>query len=301
MIVERETKPLCSSCRRREAVYRRLTSGEKLCRLCLFSATANQVRKAVHYYKMLKRGDSIIFILRPDKPLLSLQAFLIFHTAVRDMELKYSILCLKDVTNCELVEHIVKSHVKKSDIEIVSIPCRLDCIKTQTFIHMIKYCEALAIRVAMQRNMNAVIAPLFRDELSMIMLAGLLIVSKTAYSEGMPLKLVEGIKVARPFYYVFSVDVLYLTLTSPELREKESICEPHLNLYIVNERFDERLKSTFIRSPELMYSSIKGSQLLQSYILAGSKRCRICGAYSDKDVCEYCEALLPCLSQVELS
>ena len=112
---------LCSSCRRRVAVYKRVTSGERLCRLCLFRSVVKQVRKAVHYYKMVRRGSAILYVIRPEAVGESLAGLHTYKVATKDFNLRYYVLCLSDVTDCDLV----KNAVGHSDVELISIRDRI--------------------------------------------------------------------------------------------------------------------------------------------------------------------------------
>jgi hypothetical protein len=290
MISINTTQPLCTSCRKRVAVYRRLTSGEKLCRLCLFRSVAKQVRKTIHYYKMLKKKESVLYILRSDDIALSIEAFAIIHAAARDLEMSYNIICPSNIVNCNAVETHIKNLVKDVPINVVLTHHSLDAIP-KTFIHALKYVEALAIKIALERNLGTILTPLFRDEMTLLSIYGLLTTSKTVFGEGLPIKRIGDVKVVRPFYHVISTDVMYLTITSA-LRAREPLHEPCLKLTIGSDRFMEKARKTLAKSPELMYSSAKSVELLQSFITAGSTLCKVCGSFSNREVCEYCETIL---------
>jgi len=280
-------QPLCTLCGKRGAVYRRLASGEKLCRLCLFRSVAKQVRKTVHYYKMLKKGDTVLYILRGDELALSVEAFAILHTAVKDLELVYSILCPSDIVNCSSIETRLKSIARDATIDVVPEHYHLDEVP-RTFAYALKYTEALAAKIALERNLNCILTPLFRDELALLLIYGLLTVSKTVFGESMPVKYIEGVRVSRPFHHVVSTDVIYLTVTSQDL---SYLCEKSYNPYMMSsDKFAKRAKEILLKSPELMYSSAKSAELLQSFITAGSTRCRVCGSFSSGEICEYCRA-----------
>uniref|UniRef100_A0A7J2U1V1 Uncharacterized protein n=1 Tax=Ignisphaera aggregans TaxID=334771 RepID=A0A7J2U1V1_9CREN len=282
------SQPLCTSCGKRGAVYKRFTSGEKLCRLCLFRSVAKQVRKTIHYYKMLKKNDAVLYILRGDGIILSVEAFAILHAAIKDLELVYNILCPSNIVNCNAVEITLKNITKDVVVNIVPVHYHLDVI-TKTFIHMLKYTEALAAKIALEHNLDGVLTPLFRDEMVLLSIYGLLTVSKTVFGESMPVKYIEGIKVVRPFYHVVSTDVIYLAITSA-LQELNSFYESSYKLFIGSDRFMAKAKEVLFRSPELMYSSARSVELMQSFITAGSTRCRICGSFSNREICEYCES-----------
>ncbi|MCS7111431.1 MAG: hypothetical protein N3D82_03890 [Ignisphaera sp.] len=267
----------CSSCRKRYAVFKRRTSGEKLCRLCLYSSVVRQVRKALHYYKMIRKNCSIMFLLMANSPLLSIAALSIYESAIRDFNAGITVLCFSKYINCKMIRDIMKAD-RYGVIEVD------DEFTTRDFIEWLKYGEYIAIKIARESNIEFIAVPLYRDELSTLSLFGLLTTSRTVFSEGLPIREIDNVKITRPFYYVVSDDVLYLALTDKHVIELDiGKCE-----------FDE--KAEFFKhagiilrtSPELMYSSSKSVEILQSYVFGEVKKCRYCGSYDISDVCHYC-------------
>ncbi len=274
----KEKLPLCSSCKRRYATFRRRTSGERLCRLCLYNSVIKQVRKAVHYYKMIRKNSSILFLVMVNKPLLSIMSLSIYESAVKDFSIdNLVLLCFNRYLNCNNIKDIIKSnHYGFIEFEPHFI--------TNDFIEWLKYAEFIAIKIAKESKIEFIVVPLYRDELAIISLLGMLSTSRTIFSEGLPIRNVDEIKITRPFYYVVSDDVLYLTLTSKFMSGID------LDGYKFEERyrFFKHIKTILRDSPELMYSSDKSVELLQSYLMGYSKRCRYCGSYDIDDICGYC-------------
>ncbi len=278
----------CSSCKKRLATYKRIASGEKLCRYCLYNSVVKQIRKAIHYYKMVKKSGSAIYILRPERILSSIEGLYTLISALKDFNIALHVLCIHNFTDCE--------NLSKSFPSTTFINVRIEDkeFKSIQLIELIKFYEVVAIEIARGRSIESVLVPLFRDELSILLLYGLLMISKSIFSEGMPIRIVDdGISVSRPFYYVTSIDITYLSLTDRKIPLKIEEREDTLYSFIKEHEFWRKAKGILIRSPELMYSSSKTVELLQSYII-GSKatRCRYCGSYSDSDVCEICSKIL---------
>jgi len=285
----------CSSCRKRLAVYKRIVSGEKLCRYCLYNSVVKQVRKAVHYYKMVRKNGSAIYILRPERILSSIEGLYILISALKDFNVALHVLCIYDFIDCETLSKLFPSvtfiNIRVGDKEFKSIQ----------LIELIKFYEVVAIKIAREKFIESILVPLFRDELSILLLYGLLMISKSIFSEGMPIRIVDdNISLSRPFYYVTSIDIIYLSLTDKKIPLKTEEKEDTLYSFIKEREFWRKAKDILIRSPELMYSSSKTVELLQSYVI-GSKatRCKYCGSYSDSDLCEICSRILGYIDAVE--
>ena len=101
----------------------------------------------------------------------------------------------------------------------------------------------------------------------------------------MPVKYVEDIKIVRPFFNVISLDVLYLAYTS---YANARLYEYLNQIKFVDNAYVKKAFKILMESPELMYSTSKSVELLQSFVISKPTRCRICGSFSDSDVCEYC-------------
>ncbi|MEL9939501.1 MAG: hypothetical protein QW348_01080 [Ignisphaera sp.] len=275
---------LCSSCGKRVATYYRLTSGEKLCRLCLFNSVAKQVRRTSHYYKMFRKNEKVIFAIRGDDIALSLESFFVLNNAMKDFDLEYKILCPNNLIDCRIVEEEARKHVKNG-LEIYEVNYPVDII-SKSIVYMVKYIDAYAAKIALENHVEYVVSLLFRDEISMILMLGLLLISKTVFGEGMPIKYVENVKIVRPFYNVLSHDILYLAYSSQEILKMDN----STNSVKVNvDGYIKKAYSILTRSPELMYSSSKSIEMLQSFIISKPSRCHLCGSFSDENVCEYCK------------
>lgn len=271
---------LCSSCKKRYAIYKRKSSGEFLCKLCLFRSLVKQTRKAVNNYHMISRKQSMLYIIRPDAVGESVEGLVIYRSAVKDLEAKIYALCINNLTLCEDVEQMLLGKIET-------------CLKTNANyipsnkIEMIKLVEALAVSIAKKHGIELIVSPLFRDESTIFSLIGMLTVSTSILSEGLPIKTVSGIKIIRPFFYVMSIDVSILRITDKiDLEPQISIaCDDIVN----------KAKATLYSSIELMYSSIKSIEIIQSKVFNSLNKCRYCGAYSSNEVCEICRKFYHCI------
>ncbi len=63
---------VCTVCRRREAVFMRLYSGERLCRKCFLESIEDRVKATVAKYKMLEPNDKIMVAVSGGKDSVSL-------------------------------------------------------------------------------------------------------------------------------------------------------------------------------------------------------------------------------------
>lgn len=278
--------PYCSACGKRYAVFKRRTSGEKLCRLCLHSSVVKQIRKALHYYKMIRKNCSVLFLPIVNKPLLSIAALSMYESAVKDFDVSISILCFNRYIDCRVISSVIDGRHRVIEIE--------DKFITRDFIEWLKYGEYMAIKIARESGVEFIVVPLCRDELSILSLFGLLTASRTIFSEGLPVREIDGITIARPFYYVVSNDVLYLALTD------RRIAELSLSKYEFDEEgeFSRYARYILHTSPELMYSSIKSIEMLQSYVFGNARKCRYCGSYDVSDVCYYCTRIRSRVEQI---
>lgn len=269
-----ENPRLCSSCGKRVAVYRRRTSGEALCKLCLFRSLVKQVRKAINCYKMVNRSKSVLYILRPEAVGESVIGFNIYKNAIKGFDIDLSIMCINGITDCKSVEESLNKYVNNFIIiETNFMPANL--------AESIKFSESIAIKIARKHNIQFIVTPLFRDELTLLSLIGIITISRTIFSEGLPIKIVDDIKITRPFFYTVSLDISIIKMLDKITLEQK------IELKCSNVM--ESAKKILYASTELMYSSIKSVELLQTYVFGSVTRCKYCGAYSLDSVCDICK------------
>ncbi|MEM0371217.1 MAG: hypothetical protein QXG46_00845 [Ignisphaera sp.] len=275
---------LCTSCRRRYAVYKRRSSGEILCKLCLFRSLVKQTRKAVNHYQMMHRNGSALYIIRPDSIGESIIGFSLYRNSIKGYDTKIYVLCIDGITRCQDIEPFFNGKTSKYlKVDISYVPSNK--------IEMVKFVEAIAVRIARKFDIEFIVSPLFRDELTLFLLAGILTTSGTIFSEGLPMKIVDNIKIVRPFFYVMSVDVVIMKILD------HVDIEPNIGFECEN--YIRKAKSMLYSSLELMYSSTKVIELFQKYAFDSSKRCRYCGAYTSSNLCNVCERFYQYIDGIE--
>lgn len=290
----------CMRCKKREAIYVRATSGERLCKLCLRDSVVKQVRKALNYYKMVTRGSGVLFVIRIDKPLLSLTALSLYKSAAKDFSVKLHALCFQVKGATEYCRQLMGA-VKDEEVDVTILEVE-PTPPLYNFVAATKFMEAAAFEVARRSGFRFISTPLFRDELLLFTLLGILKISKTVFGEGMPVKYMGEIKVVRPFYYVVMSDAIFLTMLRHNIEDLElALYGTHCVASASDSEFNALARRVMYESPELMYSSGKAVELLQSYIIGGSQRCSVCGSFSDSDPCDYCRSLRGLLEQLRAS
>jgi len=270
-------------------VYRRAASGERVCSTCLFNAVVDQVKKALNYFAMVRKGSRVLFVVRPDKPLESLIALRVFIKAAKDFDLEIHALCIDGIAPCNEIGSQLQELVKEVHRYrfVGDLP---------SYMHMVKAVSSICAKVAREIDAETCVEPYTRDELTLFALLGILRVEKEVFSEGLPVKKIDRLKIARPFYYAISHDIAALTYLRRELRDLYADTIPFISFskseLVVLQGFAKILAG----STELAYSSHKTVELLQSYLIGDSPRCRFCGAFADSDTCRYCRDLIPVLS-----
>jgi len=274
---------LCTSCRKREAFYHRLASGEKLCRTCLFRSLVRQVRRALGLYSMLRPKERVFFVVRPDKPLESVAMAEVFRGATRS----HGTEVVAAIPPLFKGFHVVEEELRRRGFRTVVTELGAE---PRSFVELVKFSEALVLRKA---GGATVANPLLRDELLLLALIGASRGDREAFSESMPVKRGGGSAIVRPFYYVISPDVAALTFSDPRLLDLDRYVKP-LAPMLGDEATSKRmLYEISWGSTELLYSSSKTVELLQSLALGVGYRCRYCLGFTldERGVCSYCRRL----------
>ncbi len=294
----------CQHCKKRDAVYRRLASGEVLCVQCLANAVVKQIRKAMSVYPIVKRDENVLYVIRSDKPLESITALKLFLKAVSGLNVSIDVLCIDVNSNglCNTVEEILKRQsleVRK----IISITVKHKNI-VNSWLKLVKLHSVLPLQIARKEHITAIVQPYFRDELTFLNIIGLIMLKYEVFSEGMPVKksYYEDIRISRPFYYVVSHDIAVLTYHNKILQEY--MIKNDIGFIPIDERESYALelsKRIFFESPELMYASTKSVELLQSYIVKNSTQCSYCLSLASESVCSICKSLIDVLESSKTS
>ncbi len=281
---------LCTNCRRREAKYLRAASGETLCGKCLANGVYKQLRKFFTLYNVLKRGSSTIYIIRIDRIPESLAILRVLNRLLGNLSTRRIMLVPKGLRAVNLGQLVP---LDVAEIAYYEVPSELS-----SMAELIKALDTVAKNACMMFNASVALVPLFRDELTLLMIQGLLDSAPHIFSDALPVKRGSGVCIARPTYYVFSADAVAIAYLSRlyELIPPETAKLPSLN---ARERVVvKHMYPILWRSRELMYSSRKSLELLQSFILAKTNRCSICLARSSEDPCPLCRELMTKFSKI---
>ncbi len=258
-----------------------------MCTSCLFSSIVRQVRKAMSSYPIIKRREKALYIVRSDRPKVSLEALRILQRATRGLEIDLYVLYVVFGTYEPIATEDLDEWIKSYGIKHNVIVVRMDYVP-KSFIEYVKLLEVLARIEATKLGLDVVISPLFRDELVFLSFIGLLKLENHVFGEIMPVKMSgSSPRISRPFFYVLGIDVEVLSYLSP----RQVAVRSEDILYPFNEE-DIAFLTHFVRvvttSIELLYSYTKSVELIQSYVIGSLKRCRYCLAPSNTDPCPYC-------------
>jgi len=266
------------------ARYYRVTSGEILCIHCLENGIYKQIRKYFTLYNAVKRGYRIAYLIRCDMIAQTTSLLKILSKFVRALNLEIMVLVPESVLN--EVQRIVHS-LDIGRVKIVSYSFK---VEPRSFVELLKLNEILLKNVASKYGLDSALSPIFRDELSLTAFLGVVKASKHIFSEALPLKRQGSFVIARPFYFVtlFDAAALAYLYGIENLFDYSIRYELSRDELVVRKYFLEVVWS----SRELLYSSRKTVELLQSYILSRSTQCDLCLAYSDSNPCPTCSYLL---------
>ncbi len=236
------------------------------------------MRKYLTLYNVVKRGHSVLYVARPDRVPESVVSLSILKRFVKALNLKLYLLVPRNVESVfKEFEGVAESIIK---YELL--------LKPLTWLELVKCLDMLSVEMCRKLGCQVALTPLFRDEMTLFAVLGLLEAAPHIFSEALPVKRGNGISLARPFYYVFSSDIValaylngaYLDYESPvRLSEQECVVVKHVY-------------GILWRSRELMYSSRKSVELLQNVVLANKATCRYCLAKTSMDPCPICGSLL---------
>ncbi len=275
----------CEHCGRK-ACYYRLASGELICANCLENSVYKQVRKYLTLYNVVKRGQRAAYLVRYDK----------VSQCVAMLKVLLRIAKVLDLRLVALVPEHALDNVSKTLRILRSEGCKLVPYsllydpKALSLVEYVKLNEIILRDIIEKHELDVAFSPLFRDELSLLAFMGIATAAKHVFSEAFPLKKVRSLLIARPFYFVTLFDATALSYLHGldelmDLSIPHSL-EPHEKL--ITEQFYEITHG----SHELLYSTRKSVEALQTYVISNATRCSMCLAYSNTDPCPSCTDLL---------
>jgi len=231
-----------------------------------------------------------LFALRWDKPAESIEALRIFRKAASSFEPKIGILCVDRLLNCDAVLKIVERIEPTLGVSLMRVYITSPSYVPRGFTEAVKLLEYIAARVASKEKFDSIVIPIFRDEMFLFSFAGFVHVDKTLIGDSLPVKVGEEYRIVRPFFYVLGVDVAVLAYNDSLLRGSGRglgggcvFSEAELELI-------RRLQALTASSLEVIYSSAKTVEILQSVIVGNRSRCSVCLSFSDEELCRFCKA-----------
>jgi len=239
---------------------------------------------------MIRSKDKVLFALRWDKPAESIEALRIFRKAVSSFEPRISILCVDRLLNCGTVSKVIERIDPALGASLIRVYITNPSYVPRSFTETVKLLEYIAARVASKEKFDSVVIPVFRDEMFMFSFAGFVHLDKTLIGDSLPVKVGEEYRIVKPFFYVLGIDVAVLAYNDPLLRDSQRglgggcvFSEAELGLI-------RRLQALIASSLEVVYSSAKTVEILQSFIVGSRNKCSVCLSFSDEELCRFCKA-----------
>jgi tRNA(Ile)-lysidine synthase TilS/MesJ len=275
-LVEKINK-ICSICKKRPAIYYRAYSGEYICAKCLNNVIEKGVKRVINKIKILSMDSKIVIPITYFSPSSSVVLSNILYRIEKQFKSKIAII----IPNNYNIEEIKIFLDNKVDIFIAKIsikpPDRL------SLIECLRYERAWSIKAAKALGYNFIALPITRTDISLILLDSLLNGRIEFISESLEFLDNNGIKIFYPFSGI----------EGEMLASYEFISGIKIN----------PLCLTYIKSKNIFYS-IAGSRpeldfgsqrIIERFNYAANKlaktKCKICGGFSDNEICNTCNKL----------
>ena len=268
----RPLTPLCSVCKRRPSVYRRTYSGEYLCSVCLRRALEKTVRRSLGGHGLLRPGMRLLVPAAVSSPLWSL---VLLEALVR-VERRYGSRIIFAVPDS--LGEIDLSRVEAPGVEVVRIRVKPELPPgAPDPVACWRYDRRWSLKAARSLGADAVIVPLTRTDLNLLMLEALLRGEPEALSEARPALPWTRPPVVSGFWRAEGEMVAaYAAIRG---LEAPSGCVPRL----VDAK--ELFYSIARGRPELEYSASKTMGMLSQ--TGGPRACEECGGLGGP-LCRYC-------------
>ena len=167
--------PLCTACKRRPAVYKRTYSGELLCAKCTRKALHRAVKRSIARLGLLRPRQTILVPLAESNPLGSL----VLASALAEIEKHYGsrvILAIPEGANASPPQGV--------DVAVVSVSPREPPERGDP-IACWRHDRRWSLRAARMLGADAVLLPLTRTDLNLLLLEALLRGEPAALSEAL--------------------------------------------------------------------------------------------------------------------
>jgi len=193
----------CSSCNRRQAVYLRRSSGERLCTTCFERSIIKSVKRSLREVKELKPGTLILVITTLDK----LVEGLTLSYVLNKIERAYGCRVLNALSialdDVHIVTQLSKVHEVSDGIQHIIIPLRSSIPSiNSSFRDYLKLCLKIAVAV----SINIVALPLTLNDVSEVVVNSLF--DGDLKSAGLMHSFkVDGVTAVIPFYKLTTSEV----------------------------------------------------------------------------------------------
>ncbi|MCE4624780.1 MAG: hypothetical protein F7C35_02810 [Desulfurococcales archaeon] len=272
----------CSVCGRRQAVYKRTYSGELLCKTCLERAVIKGVRRSLAEAHALRPMMKLLLPLTFSNPLGSL----VLASVLPKVERQYNgrvTLALPQSLSTDVDEEVLT----RSGLDVVHVKLEPERPPSRDPIECWRFDRRWALRTAFQLSQDAIILPLTRTDLNLLLIHTILSGRPEGLSEALPSitwtkpPIISGLsKLEGEIVAAYSA----INKINPPQG-----CNPDLWAS------KELVYSVARRRPELEFSSHKSLTLLLEGLTRSlhPRHCRMCGGFTvgNGDVCQYCSKL----------
>lgn len=267
----------CDVCGRREAVYKRIYSGHKLCPRCLERILARSIKRAICDSNLLRPRSKILIPVRPSEPSHSLAIILLLSRVEEKFNATLHVLVPKVISHATSISRAVTRARKRVEVDVhvrdLPIPAAIDAVSC------IRYERAWSLFHARNIEVDVVAFPISRSCLNLVGVESLLSGNVEALSESLPL-----LHWTKPPVIIPSVYVEGEALAAYSFLE-DLLVDPACSF---NTSAKTPLLSIMGGRPELEFSSNKTIMRVASK-LATLDKCPVCGGYTKSiGVCKYC-------------
>ncbi len=284
----------CQKCGRREAVFMRPFSGEKLCKRCLEEVIFKRIKRNLSKTGLLSPKSTIGLVVYPFFVSESLLAYRYLVEIEKKYESKINLIFFEDYD----VEEIRKAFSiveQPKDWIVVKGWKRLFSSKIEySTLHYYRGLRGAALRAAEREGIDVLVSPACHEYLVFLEISSLLQAREDGLGESSRgLNLSRNIGWVNVFHGVSCTETAFLAYTLDRdfyLWSQANTKEFRWNVY---DRYAWRILSDSIGfgSSEMVFSPIKSSLWLKFYS-STPRNCRWCGfPLADKDVCSCCREL----------
>jgi len=308
---------LCSFCGKREPVFFRRYSGEKLCKPCFLSSIENKVRKTISKYGMFKIDDRIAVAVSGGKDSLSLLNILhkiekkfpkasLFALTVNEgianrseeavnnvkeacerLNIKYVVASFKEFYGFTMDEIVKKIKDKKGELT----PCSYCGVLRRKIVNKVAK-ELGATKVATAHTLDDEVQTIFLNFIHGDIFRAFRVAPKLENETGMFIQRVK------PLCEIPQEEIaLYAYFKNIKFQSVEC---PYAHLALRNNirEFLNRLEYKYPGTKYTIYRSFeKIRPLLKTSVKTELKKCEICGEPSSKPICESCNMIRKLLNQ----